>query len=82
MPAFLALIPLRYWLYLVAALAIISGAVALRAHYVSVGWDGALEAVKKQDGRAIDAADAAQKTADDCYAVNGTWSVVTGACAP
>jgi hypothetical protein len=65
-----------------AALAVLAGIVAVRHHDRQVGWDHALEAVKKQDGRAVDAAHAAQKTADDCYAANGSWSVVTGACTP
>ena len=80
MPAFLALIPLRYWLYGAAALAIVLGLVAVRQHYINAGWDKALEAVKTQDATAKDAASKAQLTVDRCYVANGAWSTITGKC--
>lgn len=80
MPAFLALIPIRWWIYGAAALAVIAGLVALRQHYVNAGWDHALEAVKQQNATAKDAASKAQLTVDRCYEAGGLWSTITGKC--
>jgi hypothetical protein len=80
MPAFLALIPLKYWLYGAAAAAVIVGALTYRSHLIDQGWDRALEAVKVQDTTAKDAASKAQSTVDGCYASGGVWSVITGKC--
>jgi hypothetical protein len=80
MPAFLALIPLKYWLYGAAALAVIVGALTYRSHLIDQGWDRALEAVKTQDATAKDAASRAQSTVDGCYASGGVWSVILGKC--
>jgi hypothetical protein len=80
MPAFLAFIPLRYWLYGAAALAIIVGAIGLRAHFVNQGWDRALEAVKTQDATAKAAASTAQSKVDRCYEAGNAWSTISGTC--
>lgn len=80
MPAILALIPVRYWIYGAAAIAIVLGLVAVRAHYVNQGWDKALEAVKAQDTNAKEAASKAQLTVDRCYAAGGVWSTISGNC--
>jgi hypothetical protein len=78
--AALGISPLRLLIYAGIAFAVITGAVALRQHYVNAGWDKALEAVKAQDATAKEAAGRAQRTVDDCYDHNGTWSVITGSC--
>jgi hypothetical protein len=78
--AALGISPFRMFAYAGIALAIFVGAVSLRQHYVNAGWDSALEAVKKQDATAKEAASKAQRTVDGCYAAGGTWSVITGNC--
>jgi hypothetical protein len=78
--AALGISPFRLFAYAGIAFAVITGAVALRQHYVNTGWDSALEAVKAQDATAKEAAQKVQRTVDDCYAANGTWSVITGSC--
>lgn len=80
MPAFLALIPIRYWIYGAAAVAVVLGLVALRQHYVNAGWDSALDAVKQQNAVAAEAASKAQMTVDRCYAQGGMWSTISGKC--
>lgn len=80
MPAFLALVPLRYWIYLASVVALCAGLLALRQHYVNAGWDRALETVKAQDATAKEAASRAQGSVDRCYDTGGTWSVITGNC--
>jgi hypothetical protein len=78
--AALGISPLRLLIYAGIAVAVITAGVSIRNHYVNVGWDKALEAVKKQDATAAEAASQAQRTVDDCYNANGTWSVITGSC--
>jgi hypothetical protein len=78
--AALGISPLRLMIYAGLALAVITAGVTIRNHYVNVGWDTALEAVKKQDTNAKAAASQVQRTVDDCYNENGTWSVITGSC--
>jgi hypothetical protein len=79
--AALGISPFRLFAYAGIAIAVFTGAVALRQHYVNAGWDSALEAVKKQDATAKEAASKAQRTVDGCYDAGGTWSVITGSCA-
>jgi hypothetical protein len=78
--AALGISPLRLLVYAGIAFAVITAGVTIRNHYVNVGWDTALEAVKKQDTTAKAAASQVQRTVDDCYNANGTWSVITGSC--
>jgi hypothetical protein len=78
--AALGISPLRLLIYAGIAVAVITAGVSIRNHYVNVGWDKALEAVKAQDTTAKVAASNAQRTVDDCYNANGTWSVITGSC--
>lgn len=78
--AALGISPFRLFAYAGIAIAVMVGAVALRQHYVNAGWDSALEAVKKQDAVAKEAARKVQRTVDECYDANGTWSVITGSC--
>ena len=60
---------------------IISGTLlGIRHHYVKLGYDKAIAAVKKQDDRAVAAADKVQKTTDQCTETNGYWDVITQNC--
>ena len=72
--------PLRLILYASLAVAVIVGAVALRQHYVNVGWNKAIVAVKKQDARAVSAAEKVEQKAPTCNETNGYWDVITQAC--
>jgi hypothetical protein len=71
--------PLRIIIYSVATVAVIGGAIAIRQHYVNLGYHNAIAAVKKQDDRAKAAADKVQQKADDC-AANSYWDVLTQSC--
>lgn len=71
---------LRLAIYAGLFSAVLAGALAIRQHYVNLGWDKALEGVKAQDATAKEAASKVQRTVDECYTANGTWSVITGSC--
>lgn len=49
-------------------------------HQRMIGWHGAVEAVAKQDAKAVAAATAAKNHADACDDSGGTWNVSTGKC--
>jgi hypothetical protein len=80
--ALFSLIPLpwRFALYAGVVMAALGAFAAYRQSLVNDGWDRALEAVKVQDGTAKEAASKAQRTVDECYDANGSWSVITGTC--
>jgi hypothetical protein len=61
--------------------AIVGGALlGIRQHYVNLGWHKAIAAVKKQDDRAVAAADKVQATTAKCDETNGFWDVITQNC--
>jgi hypothetical protein len=60
--------------------AVIGGGIAIRQHYVNVGWHKAIAAVKKQDDRAVEAADKVNEMAAKCDETNGYWDVITQNC--
>jgi hypothetical protein len=73
--------PLRIIVYAAAVMAVVTAAVVIRHHYVSLGYTKALADVKKQDSRAVEAANAVeQKTAACTQGVNGYWDVLTQSC--
>jgi hypothetical protein len=57
----------------------VTGALVVRQHYVNLGYAKAIAAVKKQDDRAVAAADKVQQRADDC-AANSWWDVILQSC--
>jgi hypothetical protein len=57
----------------------LGGAVAIRQHYINKGYASAIAAVKKQDDRAVAAADKVKKRADEC-AADSWWDVVSQSC--
>lgn len=76
-------------LSLLAAKAIVYGVITaiiggtllgIRQHYINKGWRSAIEAVKKQDDRAVGAANRVDEKAAECNATNGYWDVVTQNC--
>lgn len=52
----------------------------IRQHYVNLGWQKAITAVKKQDDRAVAAANKVEEKTDQCNATNGYWDVITQNC--
>jgi hypothetical protein len=78
--AALGISPLRLMIYAGIAFAVITAGAAYRQSLINTGWDRALEGVKAQDTTAKVAASKVQRTVDDCYNANGTWSVITGSC--
>lgn len=66
--------------YAAIAATVTAGAVAIRHHYVDLGFKKAIEAVKKQDDKAIGAAQAVERKATLCTNDNGYWDVITQAC--
>lgn len=63
----------------VVLLLITGGALAIRQHFVNEGYRHAIAAVKKQDDRAVAAADKVQQRADECTA-NSWFDVVSQSC--
>jgi hypothetical protein len=72
-----------------AAKAIIWGVIALvvggtlltiRQHYINEGWRKAIVAVKKQDDRAVAAADRVEEKVAKCDESSGFWDVITQDC--
>jgi hypothetical protein len=76
----LGISPIQILIYAGVVLGGLGAFAAYRHSLINQGWDNALEAVKKQDTTAKQAASQAQKTVDDCYDHGGTWSVITGSC--
>lgn len=70
---------IRLIIYGAIAAAIVVGALTIRQHYVNLGYAKAITAVKKQDDRAVAAADRVQQKANDC-AANSWWDVVSQGC--
>lgn len=75
----LGISPLRLIAYGAIALTVVVGAASIRRHYINLGWEKAITAVKKQDARSKAAADEVERRANDCSA-NSFWDVVTRSC--
>ena len=57
------------------------GALTIRQHYINKGYASALAAVKKQDNRAVAAANKVEERTAKCQeGVNGYWDVLTQGC--
>jgi hypothetical protein len=70
----------RLALYAALATAVAGGALAIRQHYINKGYQSAISAVKKQDARAVDAAEKVEQKATVCTGQNGYWDVITQNC--
>lgn len=55
------------------------GWLAVRQHERNIGYKSAIAAVKKQDDRAVAAADKVQQRADECSA-NSWWDTISQTC--
>lgn len=69
----------RLAVYAAIGVAVVSGALVIRHHYVALGYHKAIADVKKQDDRAVAAAERVQQKADDCSS-NSWWDVVSQSC--
>ncbi len=70
----------RLAVYAAVTAAIAAGAVTIRQHYINKGYKSAIEAVKKQDQQAVDAATKVEQKATACTERNGYWDVITQGC--
>jgi hypothetical protein len=77
--SFFGISPLRLIVYALLAIAAVAGALTIRQHYVNLGYAKAITAVKKQDDRAVAAANEVQKRADECSA-DSWWDVISQSC--
>lgn len=86
MPAFIITVarwfgisPFRLVAYAIIAIAVVAGAATIRQHYINLGWDKAITAVKKQDAKAKAAADEVERKAGAC-AIDSYWDVIAATC--
>jgi hypothetical protein len=63
---------------IVVALAV--GALAIRQHYINKGYHSAIEAVKKQDAKAVAAANKVEEKTAVCTETSGYWDVISQSC--
>ena len=64
-----------------AVLALVGGGFLwLRSHYIGVGEQRALAAVAAKDNKAVEKANAAQRTVQQCFDRGGNWNVEDGNC--
>jgi hypothetical protein len=70
---------LRLGIYAGCIALALGGAATIRQHYINKGYHSAIDAVKKQDDRAVAAADRVKKRADECSA-DSWWDVVSQSC--
>jgi len=78
--SFFGISPLRLIIYAVAIVAVIVGGLTIRQHYVNLGYHKAIADVKKQDDRAVAAADKVEAKAAKCDETSGYWDVITQNC--
>lgn len=69
----------RLIIYAVCITAVIAAGITIRQHYVNLGYSKAIAAVKKQDDRAVAAADKVQQRADECSG-SSWWDVISQSC--
>lgn len=69
----------RLAIYAGCVVAVIGAGIAIRQHYVNLGYAKAIAAVKKQDERAAEAADKVQQKADQCSG-ESWWDVISQSC--
>ena len=70
----------RLAMYAAIVAAVVTGALVIRHHYVSLGYHKALADVKKQDDRAVEAATKVEKKTAVCTDQNGYWDVLSQRC--
>lgn len=72
--------PIRLIAYAAILIAVAVGAITIRQHYVNLGWNKAIAAVKKQDDHAIAAAERVEQKTSTCTEKNGWWDVASQRC--
>lgn len=77
---FFGITVLRLAIYAGCIALALGGALTIRQHYINKGYHSAIEAVKKQDDRAVAAADRVEQKATVCSDANGYWDVITQNC--
>lgn len=70
----------RLAMYAAIVAAVVTGALVIRHHYVSLGYHKALADVKKQDDSAVEAATKVEKKTAVCTDQNGYWDVLSQRC--
>ena len=70
----------RLVVYAAIAASAVTGALVIRQHYVNLGYKHAIAAVKKQDDRAVAAANEVEQQTARCDETSGYWDVVTQKC--
>ena len=70
----------RLAMYAAIVAAVVTGALVIHHHYVSLGYHKALADVKKQDDRAVEAATKVEKKTAVCTDQNGYWDVLSQRC--
>lgn len=71
---------LRLAIYAGCIVLALGGGLAIRQHYINKGYASAIAAVKKQDDRAVAAAQKVERKTAACSDANGYWDVVTQNC--
>lgn len=69
----------RLAIYVGCIVAVVAAGVTIRQHYVNLGYSKAIAAVKKQDDRAVAAAEKVQQRADECSGASW-WDVISQSC--
>jgi hypothetical protein len=70
----------RLVVYAAIFASVVTGALVIRQHYVNLGYQKALTAVKKQDDRAVAAADQVQQKTKACNDKTGFWDTISQSC--
>ncbi len=78
--SFLGINPLRLLIYAALFVAVVTGALWVRHHYVALGYHKAIAAVKRQDDRAVAAANRVEQMTAKCDETSGYWDVVSQNC--
>lgn len=77
---YLGITVLRLGIYAACAALVLGAGITIRQHYINKGWNNALVAVKKQDDRAVAAANKVEQKTIVCSEQNGYWDVITQNC--
>lgn len=77
---YLGISALRLGIYAGCIALVLGAGITIRQHYINKGYHSAIEAVKKQDDRAVAAANKVEQKATVCSDANGYWDVITQNC--
>jgi len=70
---------IRLAIYAAIAVAVVTGALVIRQHYVNLGWAKHKAAVEKQDNKAVEAGKEVERKVKACLD-NSYWDVITQSC--